>query len=67
MRGRSVDDEQLLQAIIQSNPNSPIMYIVDTRPKVSNFTFQYCYTYIDSLLIAICQLLFYEIYIYACI
>ncbi|EDV24375.1 uncharacterized protein TRIADDRAFT_56124 [Trichoplax adhaerens] len=35
MRGRSVDDEQLLQAVIQSNPKSPVMYIVDTRPKIN--------------------------------
>ena len=31
---RSTDDEQMVQAILQANPNSSFMYIIDTRPKV---------------------------------
>ncbi|CAL1548244.1 unnamed protein product, partial [Lymnaea stagnalis] len=32
---RCVEDEQMLQAILKSNPKSDFMYVVDTRPKVS--------------------------------
>ncbi|XP_050955376.1 myotubularin-related protein 7b isoform X1 [Labeo rohita] len=32
---RSSDDEQLLQAIMKSNPVSEFMYVVDTRPKLN--------------------------------
>lgn len=31
---RCLEDEQMLEAIRQANPNSPFMYVVDTRPKV---------------------------------
>lgn len=31
---RSTDDEQMIQSILQANPNSSFMYIIDTRPKV---------------------------------
>lgn len=31
---RSSDDEQMLQALMKSNPVSELMYVVDTRPKV---------------------------------
>ena len=31
---RSSEDEQMLQAIVRSNPASTDMYIIDTRPKV---------------------------------
>lgn len=31
---RSPEDEQMLQAIMKSNPASEYMYVVDTRPKV---------------------------------
>lgn len=32
---RCVEDEQLLNCILQSNPNCNFMYVVDTRPMVS--------------------------------
>ncbi|XP_016360100.1 myotubularin-related protein 7-like isoform X2 [Sinocyclocheilus anshuiensis] len=32
---RSSDDEQMLQAIMKSNPVSELMYVVDTRPKLN--------------------------------
>ncbi|XP_067298015.1 myotubularin-related protein 7b isoform X1 [Pseudorasbora parva] len=32
---RSSDDEQMLQAIMKSNPVSEYMYVVDTRPKLN--------------------------------
>ncbi|XP_073801692.1 myotubularin-related protein 7b isoform X6 [Danio rerio] len=32
---RSSDDEQMLQAIMKSNPVSEFMYVVDTRPKLN--------------------------------
>uniref|UniRef100_A0A8C1T410 Myotubularin related protein 7b n=1 Tax=Cyprinus carpio TaxID=7962 RepID=A0A8C1T410_CYPCA len=32
---RSSDDEQMLQAIMKSNPISEFMYVVDTRPKLN--------------------------------
>lgn len=32
---RCVEDEQLLQEIRKTNPNSNILYVVDTRPRVS--------------------------------
>ena len=31
---RSTDDELMVQAILQANPGSSFMYIIDTRPKV---------------------------------
>lgn len=32
---RCVEDEQLLNGIVQSNPNAKFMYVVDTRPRVN--------------------------------
>ncbi|CAH1777080.1 unnamed protein product [Owenia fusiformis] len=32
---RCVEDEQMLQSILRANPNSPYMYVVDTRPKIN--------------------------------
>ncbi|XP_056628589.1 myotubularin-related protein 7b isoform X1 [Triplophysa dalaica] len=32
---RSSDDEQMLQALMKSNPVSELMYVVDTRPKLN--------------------------------
>lgn len=32
---RCVEDEQLLQEVRKTNPNSNILYVVDTRPRVS--------------------------------
>lgn len=32
---RCLEDEQMLNAILKSNPNSPFMYVVDTRPKIN--------------------------------
>jgi myotubularin-related protein 6/7/8 len=32
---RCVEDEQLLNGIVQANPNAKFMYVVDTRPRVS--------------------------------
>ncbi|CAB4006198.1 Myotubularin-related 8, partial [Paramuricea clavata] len=32
---RSVDDEQMVNAILKSNPNAKQLYIVDTRPKIN--------------------------------
>ena len=31
---RSVEDEQMIQAIVDANPSKDFMYCVDTRPKV---------------------------------
>lgn len=31
---RCVEDENLLNCILKTNPNSSYMYVVDTRPKV---------------------------------
>ena len=31
---RSLEDEQMIQAIVDANPNKDFMYCVDTRPKV---------------------------------
>ncbi|XP_067114254.1 myotubularin-related protein 7-like [Osmerus mordax] len=33
--GRCQDDEQMLQAIMKSNPGSDVIYVVDTRPKLN--------------------------------
>ncbi|KAK6168446.1 hypothetical protein SNE40_020977 [Patella caerulea] len=32
---RCVEDEQMLQAVLKSNPKSQFMYVVDTRPKIN--------------------------------
>ena len=32
--GRSLEDEQMIQCIVDANPNADIMYMIDTRPKV---------------------------------
>ncbi|XP_019739983.1 myotubularin-related protein 7a isoform X2 [Hippocampus comes] len=32
---RCVEDEQMLEAILRSNPHSDFMYVVDTRPKLN--------------------------------
>ncbi|KAG5285763.1 hypothetical protein AALO_G00007180 [Alosa alosa] len=32
---RSTEDEQMIQAIMKSNPASELMYVVDTRPKLN--------------------------------
>lgn len=32
---RCLEDEQMLQAILRSNPSSDFMYVVDTRPKLN--------------------------------
>lgn len=32
---RCLEDEQLLEAIRNTNPNNKFMYVVDTRPRVS--------------------------------
>ncbi|XP_033123580.1 myotubularin-related protein 6-like [Anneissia japonica] len=32
---RCLEDEQMLQAILKSNPKSTFMYVVDTRPKIN--------------------------------
>ncbi|XP_072170824.1 phosphatidylinositol-3,5-bisphosphate 3-phosphatase MTMR8-like [Diadema setosum] len=32
---RCVEDEEMLQAILKTNPKSDVMYIVDTRPKIN--------------------------------
>ncbi len=34
LRSRSVEDEQMVQAIVDANPNSEFIYVIDTRPKV---------------------------------
>jgi hypothetical protein len=41
LNARSVDDEQMVNAILQSNPNAKQLYIVDTRPKVQYELHQY--------------------------
>ncbi|TRY87893.1 hypothetical protein DNTS_010192 [Danionella cerebrum] len=35
LTSRCVEDEQMLQAISQANPNCPFIYVVDTRPKLN--------------------------------
>ncbi|XP_051517350.1 myotubularin-related protein 8 [Myxocyprinus asiaticus] len=35
LNSRCVEDEQMLQAISQANPNCPFIYVVDTRPKLN--------------------------------
>lgn len=32
---RCLEDEQMLDCILKTNPNASYMYVVDTRPKVS--------------------------------
>lgn len=32
---RCLEDEQLLNCILKANPNSKVLYVVDTRPRVS--------------------------------
>lgn len=34
---RCLEDEQMLEAIRKTNPNTDYMYVVDTRPRVSCF------------------------------
>ncbi len=38
LRGRSAEDEQLIQCIVDANPDSGVMYMIDTRPKVRGQT-----------------------------
>ncbi|KTF76850.1 hypothetical protein cypCar_00032952 [Cyprinus carpio] len=45
---RSSDDEQMLQAIMKSNPVSEFMYVVDTRPKAS-----ICRRAVSTLLVSV--------------
>uniref|UniRef100_A0A8C1I9Y7 Myotubularin related protein 8 n=1 Tax=Cyprinus carpio TaxID=7962 RepID=A0A8C1I9Y7_CYPCA len=35
LTSRCVEDEQMLQAISEANPNCPFIYVVDTRPKLN--------------------------------
>ena len=35
LNSRSLEDEQMLQLILETNKNSKLMYVVDTRPKVT--------------------------------
>lgn len=35
LNSRCMEDEQMLQAICQANPNCPFIYVVDTRPKLN--------------------------------
>lgn len=35
LRGRSLEDERMIQCICDANPNADVMYMIDTRPKVS--------------------------------
>lgn len=39
---RCIEDEQMLQEIRKTNPNSSILYVVDTRPRVSKDTTHPC-------------------------
>ena len=34
LRGRSTEDEQMIQCIVDANPGADVMYMIDTRPKV---------------------------------
>lgn len=34
LRGRSTEDERMIQCIVEANPNADVMYMIDTRPKV---------------------------------
>lgn len=38
---RCLEDEQMLEAIRNTNPNNKFMYVVDTRPRVSDILFFY--------------------------
>lgn len=46
---RCLEDEQMLEAILRSNPRSDFMYVVDTRPKVR----PYCSTN-SNILVYVC-------------
>ncbi|XP_066515509.1 myotubularin-related protein 8 isoform X2 [Hoplias malabaricus] len=35
LSSRCIEDEQMLQAICEANPNCPFIYVVDTRPKLN--------------------------------
>ncbi|KAG9282216.1 myotubularin-related protein 8 isoform X1 [Astyanax mexicanus] len=35
LSSRCIEDEQMLQAISEANPNCPFIYVVDTRPKLN--------------------------------
>lgn len=35
LRSRSLEDEQMIQAIIDANPNNNFIYLIDTRPKIN--------------------------------
>ncbi len=35
LNARSTEDEQLMECILKTNPNSKFMYVVDTRPKIN--------------------------------
>ncbi|XP_056602248.1 myotubularin-related protein 8 [Triplophysa dalaica] len=35
LNSRCMEDEQMLEAISQANPNCPFIYVVDTRPKLN--------------------------------
>lgn len=50
---RCLEDEQMLEAILRSNPRSDFMYVVDTRPKVSPFCLRNCEN--TSLTVRLCM------------
>lgn len=39
---RCLEDEQMLEAILRSNPHSDFLYVVDTRPKVRPLCLRNC-------------------------
>lgn len=38
---RCLEDEQMLNSILRTNPNSTYMYVVDTRPRVSTWVLSF--------------------------
>jgi myotubularin-related protein 6/7/8 len=44
LSARSLEDEQILQLILETNKSSKYMYVVDTRPKVITFFLPYLFS-----------------------
>ena len=56
---RCLEDEQMLNCILRTNPNSSYMYVVDTRPRVNRVSFQYFFTWYSWIYLTIYIMLFF--------